>query len=240
MDPRRRRTPLPEILGRAALGLSLAAVALAALGLLAGEVLGLALLGRGALQVALGGSIAAGTLAAVALLAARGQSAALRRRAGVAGGLAVALLLGLLALPSLRFGGELVVPAPGADVAAGPPPAAQPADADRPSAVRTVRAAEGPVVPIAVDAPPERAFDAALATARALGWTAEAVDAEARRFEARDAAGGAAAAPLTVRVEPAPGGAVVTLAPREGEARPAPARVRAFSERLRATVAAGA
>jgi hypothetical protein len=95
-------------------------------------------------------------------------------------------------------------------------------------------------VPIAVDATPARAFDAALATARALGWTTTGVDAEARRFEARDAAGGADAAPLSVQVEPARGGAVVMLAPREGEARPAPARLRAFSERLRATVAAGA
>ncbi|MDX1650802.1 MAG: hypothetical protein R3263_13195, partial [Myxococcota bacterium] len=81
------------------------------------------------------------------------------------------------------------------------------------------------------------------ASARALGWSTRSVDAAARRFEATDPSGGPDVAPLEVRVEAAEGGAVVLLSLRrpQGEAREglAPARLRAFSERLRATVAAG-
>lgn len=232
---RERRPRLPEHLGRAALGMALAALVLAGFGLLAGRLLGLALLGQGALQVAFGGGIAGVTLAGIAGMASRGRAGVarpgVRRRAAVAAALSVALMLGLLALPSWRFGRVEVAP----EV----PPAI-----DGPSAAAVVEDADGTPFSIAVDAPPARAFEAALASAEALGWDARRVDREARRFEAVDPRGDPDVAPLAVRVEPAAGGAVVRLQPRgprvgaPAEA-PAPARVRAFSERLRATVTAG-
>jgi hypothetical protein len=227
-----RTSRLPEHFGRAALGVALAALALAVFGLLA-RLLGLALLGRGSLQVALGGSIAGVTLAAVALLASRGADARIahsgvRRRATAAAGLCVALMLGLLALPFFRFGFVPVAEAEAPHVASGPPA----------TAVVAAEEAQGFARPIAVDAPPEQAFEAALATAEALGWSPTGTDVASQRFEARDAEGEAGATPLRVRVEETAGGSVVILSPREEGGRIAPARVRAFSERLRATVAA--